>query len=642
MSQNEMKEENTKKFGIVKNFDKTTNIINSINAIVIPNLKEPYAKPKNSNELIGGLMKKEDIIKDKVFDPLNIQKIKNENFFQINNYQNQILANNNKENITQNNNQNILNNNLNSLNINHSSSNLNRNNNIMSQISNDNLNNNKINKEYNINSQNKVNDNINNFNFNHNKTNNINAIYECQNKNPNDNANQNINSNKINININNNQTQNNQNQTINKNNQNQEFQSQINKNIYRKKINADKKCGQKGMKDMAFKFPLKESFSKVEIPFAFQQNLEEQNNTSSFHSYITIKDTPKLYIDISDDKKMDKFNLSSTIESLKARNKEQEKKLKSIDTNIMKFNNENELLREEIEKAKNEIFSGNNEINKLKQTIVNITDNNNKYEKEIKIKINNKNNSYIEINEHYEKIKNEIINKNLNENEKKEYLIKIEEEINKIQKEFQNNFKYYTNKFISNNTYEEEYIKKSLQKDLIDFTEYVTQKIEIISPKVKELIDYIQNAVDSSIGKEYEVKLYGSHATGLCLPWSDIDVVLCKKNDEGLENISYYPLHELFTYLQKKNDLFKTINYIGSTTVPLIKIKTKENIGIQSVDISLQDKTHYGIKCVSLVLSFKEEFEVLLPMILALKNILKHANLNDPYKVRNFNFIYNF
>ena len=170
----------------------------------------------------------------------------------------------------------------------------------------------------------------------------------------------------------------------------------------------------------------------------------------------------------------------------------------------------------------------------------------------------------------------------------------------------------------------------------------MTQKIQIISPKVKELINYIQNAVDESIGKEYEVRLYGSHATGLCLPWSDIDVVLCKKNGEGIENNSYLPLHDLFTYLQKKNDLFKSINYIGTTTVPLIKIKTKENIGIQSVDISLQDKTHYGIKCVSLVLSFKEEYEVLLPMILALKNILKQANLNDPYKVRNNLILYNF
>ena len=392
------------------------------------------------------------------------------------------------------------------------------------------------------------------------------------------------------------------------------------------------------MKDFAFKFPLKQSFSKVEIPFAFQQNLDEPNNDSRFHSYITIKDTPKLYIDVSDDKKMDKFNLSSTIESLKEINQEQEKKLKVIDTNIMKLNNENDLLRGEIEKTKNELISRNNEINKLNQAINQVTKNNNKYEKDIKIEINEKDNSYIELKEHYDKIKNEVINKNLKENEKKECLIKIEEEINKIQKEYQNNIKYYNNKLLCNKVYSDEYIKKSLQKDLIDFTSYVTQRIHIISPKVKELINYIQNAVDASIGKEYEVRLYGSHATGLCLPWSDIDVVLCKKNGEGVENNSYLPLHELFTYLQKKNDLFKAINYIGTTTVPLIKIKTKENIGIQSVDISLQDKTHYGIKCVSLVLGFKKEYEVLLPMILALKNILKNANLNDPYKVRKIYF----
>jgi hypothetical protein len=330
--------------------------------------------------------------------------------------------------------------------------------------------------------------------------------------------------------------------------------------------------------------------------------------------------------------------LSSTIESLKATNQEQEKKLKVIDTNIMKFNNENDLLRGEIEKAKNELISRNNEINKLSQAKEQITKNNNKYEKDIKIEINEKNNSYLELKEHYDKIINKITNKNLEENEKKECLMKIEEEINKIQKEYQNNLKYYNNKLVCNKVYSDEYIKKSLQKDLIDFNSYVTQKIHIISPKVKELINYIQNAVDASIGKEYEVRLYGSHATGLCLPWSDIDVVLCKKNGEVVENNSYLPLHELFTYLQKKNDLFKAINYIGTTTVPLIKIKTKENIGIQSVDISLQDKTHYGIKCVSLVLSFKEEYEVLLPMILALKNILKNANLNDPYKVRKISF----
>lgn len=82
-----------------------------------------------------------------------------------------------------------------------------------------------------------------------------------------------------------------------------------------------------------------------------------------------------------------------------------------------------------------------------------------------------------------------------------------------------------------------------------------------------------------------------------------------------------------------KNKDFKSINYIGATTVPLIKIKTKENTGIKNVDISLQDNSHYGIECVSLVTKFIKEYEVLLPMVLALKNILKQANLNDPYTV---------
>ncbi len=51
------------------------------------------------------------------------------------------------------------------------------------------------------------------------------------------------------------------------------------------------------------------------------------------------------------------------------------------------------------------------------------------------------------------------------------------------------------------------------------------------------------------------------------------------------------------------------------------------------IDISLQDTKHYGLKCVELVKSFMKEYEALEPLIFALKNILKNANLNDPYTV---------
>ena len=583
MSQNEINNEIDN--NAQENIIKTSNIIKNINAVVIPNIEE------SSNKTITdetNFIKNEEFgeNKNKTFYQSNDENINIENFNKINN-ENSI--NNYQNNY---NNEIVKENNINQ--INHGIYEINNNQNLIQKNEME-LNSNPI--------QNNINDpTINYTNINNNNIDQIQPQINQPNPVPNPNL-------------------------------NFSPSSSSSKNPSKKRSSYDKKSNQKTMKDLAFKFPIKESLSKVEIPFSFQQNLDDPNNDSRFHSYITIKDTPRLYIDISDDQKIDEFKMPGKIDSLKNANKEKEDRLKTIDDNIMKFKEENNLLNKEIEKIKNEIIARNNEMNKLNQSIQQLSQGNNKYEADIKQKLQEKNNSYVKLKEIYDKIKSDIQTNKLDENTKKEYLLKIKEESNKIQKEYQNNFKYYSNKLMNNNIYPDEYIKQCLQKDLIDFNNYVGSRIQMISPKVKELINYIQKAVDASIGKDYEVKLYGSHATGLCLPWSDIDVVLCKKNGDDIDTNLYITLHELYLYLKEKNN-FKDIKHIGTTTVPLIKIKTKENIGIQSVDISLQDKSHYGIKCVSLVLSFKEEYEVFLPMILALKNILKQANLNDPYKVR--------
>ena len=584
MSQNEINNEIDN--NAQENIIKTSNIIKNINAVVIPNIEE------SSNKTITdetNFIKNEEFVenKNKTFYQSNEENINIENFNKINN-ENSI--NNFQNNY---NNEIVKENNINQ--INHGIYEINNNQNLIQK------NETELNS---IPNQNNINDpTINYTNINNNNIDQIQPQINQPNPVPNPNL-------------------------------NFSPSSSSSKNPSKKRSSYDKKSNQKTMKDLAFKFPIKESLSKVEIPFSFQQNLDDPNNDSRFHSYITIKDTPRLYIDISDDQKIDEFKMPGKIDSLKNANKEKEDRLKTIDDNIMKFKEENNLLNKEIEKIKNEIIARNNEMNKLNQSIQQLSQGNNKYEADIKQKLQEKNNSYVKLKEIYDKIKSDIQTNKLDENTKKEYLLKIKEESNKIQKEYQNNFKYYSNKLMNNNIYPDEYIKQCLQKDLIDFNNYVGARIQMISPKVKELINYIQKAVDASIGKDYEVKLYGSHATGLCLPWSDIDVVLCKKNGDDIDTNLYLPLHELYLYIKERNN-FKDIKYIGTTTVPLIKIKTKENIGIQSVDISLQDKSHYGIKCVSLVLSFKEEYEVFLPMILALKNILKQANLNDPYKVSN-------
>ena len=77
----------------------------------------------------------------------------------------------------------------------------------------------------------------------------------------------------------------------------------------------------------------------------------------------------------------------------------------------------------------------------------------------------------------------------------------------------------------------------------------------------------------------------------------------------------------------------KSIKLIDSALIPIIKITANEEYNSMQMDISIQDGKHFGLKCVELVKSFMNEFEALEPLIISLKNLLKNANLNDPYTV---------
>jgi non-canonical poly(A) RNA polymerase PAPD5/7 len=144
-----------------------------------------------------------------------------------------------------------------------------------------------------------------------------------------------------------------------------------------------------------------------------------------------------------------------------------------------------------------------------------------------------------------------------------------------------------------------------------------------------ELLKMVQAAVNESI-PDYEIKLYGSHATNLCLPWSDLDMVLVNKRTQYSSN--YGALQSLYLTLYDK-PWKKSIKLIDSAVIPIIKITASDEYNSMQMDISLQDGKHYGLKCVELVKSFMNEYEALEPLIFALKNLLKNANLNDPYTV---------
>ena len=179
----------------------------------------------------------------------------------------------------------------------------------------------------------------------------------------------------------------------------------------------------------------------------------------------------------------------------------------------------------------------------------------------------------------------------------------------------------------SSNKIEYKVIVKSLSRDILDFQEYNKEQIKMS----REIVQLILSQVNSLIKQFFvgiEVLVFGSYATQLCLAWSDLDIVLV--NMSGLD---YNPnlLKKVWSLIQIQ-PWKKSCTLIESASIPIIKVVTSDELHNHNLDISVQCDKHFGLKCVELVKLYMKEYDVLEPIVLCLKNILKCADLNDPYK----------
>ncbi len=153
--------------------------------------------------------------------------------------------------------------------------------------------------------------------------------------------------------------------------------------------------------------------------------------------------------------------------------------------------------------------------------------------------------------------------------------------------------------------------------------------MEIKNVIIEKLIYNVKTIVNDIL-KTYDVQIYGSYATGLSLPWSDLDIVLVNRNQNQNQTINQAKviLGNLLYGFRGKLWIY-SMKYLENLPIPTIKIITTNESGSIHMNISVQDDKHYGIKCVNLVKSYLNEYNVLRPLVLALKTILKNANLNN-------------
>ena len=171
----------------------------------------------------------------------------------------------------------------------------------------------------------------------------------------------------------------------------------------------------------------------------------------------------------------------------------------------------------------------------------------------------------------------------------------------------------------------------------------MSQVKEIMIKKITDLI--------TAIFPTYMVSVYGSHATSLCLHWSDIDLVVGPRHEimdikESLRQVADKLKNEI------ENHWVAEVNYIENATVPVIKMKCSLSALMTqagqrfpknpkykriynemfSIDITHRTDFHNGLKCVDLVKQHLLETWFIEPLILVLKQMLKVNQLNDPYK----------
>ena len=339
----------------------------------------------------------------------------------------------------------------------------------------------------------------------------------------------------------------------------------------------------------------------------------ESDNNNNTISNINKEYNPNIFVKLNplslivDTEFNDNSNITST--SKKIDYYTQMNRNKKYFLNLLK-NSENHI-KENSKLIEQEIIKKKEEIKKLQNILK---------EKGIASKGNNN------FSKNLENLKKELNNIKKKINDKKQCLLKEKSNCLFDIKE-KKNYMYKYNYAMINKELKNEYIYNQLQIDLIDFTTYVQNENNKLEPILKKLNDLVQQSVNKCLGEEYHLKMYGSRATKLCLPWSDIDYVISSNR-----TIHFEPLQLLNDYLIELYDKFFTdMKYIAGASVPLLKIFTKNEYHKISLDISMENPEHHGEECVNYIKQKIKEYEVLTPLTLALKTILQKAYLNDPY-----------
>jgi len=169
-------------------------------------------------------------------------------------------------------------------------------------------------------------------------------------------------------------------------------------------------------------------------------------------------------------------------------------------------------------------------------------------------------------------------------------------------------------------------LEKTLETEILDFEGQINgqtlRKNEVFQSLYQDLKATIQETLDTPC----ELYPYGSFASGLNMPWSDIDIVLDTFTEAGVESL------ELLEAAFAKLPIITEVKFIKNTSIPVLKLVVNAQYDNLKIDMTLQDIRHSGVSCVGLIRQFMVMYPFLKPVALVLKQLLFLGKLNDPFQ----------
>lgn len=183
-----------------------------------------------------------------------------------------------------------------------------------------------------------------------------------------------------------------------------------------------------------------------------------------------------------------------------------------------------------------------------------------------------------------------------------------------------------------------------LAKEIFQFVDSVNVQLTKQEPRRRLAVERMTRLVNT-VWPRAQVKLYGSHVTGLCLPSSDLDFVIRlpavhKKAVadapgalEGRNAINETKQKKLARKLKGESWIDpRSLKLIERTVVPVIKVSTKDTKAkLIHLDITFDAPGHHGSEAALMVSQILDELPMIRPLVLVLKQFLLDRGLLTAY-----------